>query len=295
MKVFVTGGGGFLGRHLIHKLEESGCEVIAPRSNVCDLTNPTSLVPFNSVKFDRIFHLAAWTQAGDFCLKYPGDQWIINQQINTNVLAWWSKDQPQAKLIAIGTSCAYPEDGPLTEDRYLSGEPTPSLYTYAMTKRMLYQGLRALGQQYGLKWLCVVPSTLYGPGYLSEGKQLHFIYDLIRKIGDASRGGDPPVLWGDGYQRRELIHVEDFVRDTLNLASISSNELYNVGLGVDYSIREFAVMISEIFGFPPEQIVYDTNAYVGARTKNLEITKLRQALGGLERVDIRTSLANLRP
>ena len=187
---------------------------------------------------------------------------IINQQINTNVLAWWSKDQPQAKLITIGTSCAYPEDGPLTEDRYLSGEPTPSLYTYAMTKRMLYQGLRALGQQYGLKWLCVVPSTLYGPGYHSEGKQLHFIYDLVRKIGDASRGGDPPVLWGDGYQRRELIHVEDFVRDMLILTGGVSNELFNIGAGRDHSIKEFARLIAEAVGYDEKQIQYDVDAYV---------------------------------
>lgn len=293
MKVFVTGGGGFLGRHLIPKLEETGCEVIAPRSKVCDLTNPTSLVPFNSAKFDQIFHLAAWTQAGDFCLKYPGDQWIINQQINTNVLTWWSKDQPQAKLIAIGTSCAYPEEGPLTEDRYLSGEPTPSLYTYAMTKRMLYQGLRALGQQYGLKWLCVVPSTLYGPGYHSEGKQLHFIYDLVRKIGDASRGGDPPVLWGDGYQRRELIHVEDFVRDMLILTGGVSNELFNIGAGRDHSIKEFARLIAEAVGYDEKQIQYDVDAYVGASSKFLVVEKLTRELGSIRRRDLRTELEQL--
>lgn len=293
MKVFVTGGGGFLGRHLVPKLEETGCEVIAPRSKVCDLTDTTSLAPFNSVKFDRIFHLAAWTQAGDFCLKYPGDQWIINQQINTNVLAWWSKHQPQAKLIAIGTSCAYPEEGILTEDRYLDGEPTPSLYTYAMTKRMFYQGLRALGQQYGLKWLCVVPSTLYGPGYHSEGKQLHFIYDLVRKIGDASRGGDPPVLWGDGYQRRELIHVEDFVRDMLTLTGQVSNELINIGAGQDHSIREFARLIAEAVGYDEKQIQYDVDAYVGASSKFLVVEKLTRELGSIRRRDLRTELKQL--
>ena len=146
-----------------------------------------------------------------FCVKYPGDQWIINQQINTNVLTWWKEQQSTAKMISIGTSCSYPEEGKLTEDRYLEGFPTPSLFTYAMTKRMLYQGMRAIGQQYNLKWLCVVPSTLYGPGYVIDGKQLHFIYDLIRKISDASLTGIRPVLWGDGFQRRELIHVGDFI------------------------------------------------------------------------------------
>jgi GDP-L-fucose synthase len=196
-------------------------------------------------------------------------------------------------LIAIGTSCAYPEEGILTEDRYLDGEPTPSLYTYAMTKRMLYQGLRALGQQYGLKWLCVVPSTLYGPGYHSDGKQLHFIYDLIRKIGDASRRGEPPVLWGDGYQRRELIHVEDFVRDMLSLTERISGELFNIGAGADYAIREFAALIAKEVNYESSLIQYDTHAYVGSMAKFLDITKLKNVLKVIERIDLQKGIVDL--
>jgi GDP-L-fucose synthase len=276
MKVFVTGGSGFLGRHLIPKLKALGYDVVAPNSKQCDLTRQDALEAFNTHKYEKIFHLAAWTQAGDFCLKYPGDQWIINQQINTNLLAWWHQSQPQAKLIAIGTSCAYPEKGPLVEERYMEGEPTPSLYTYAMTKRMLYQGMRALGMQYGLKWLCVVPSTLYGPGYETDGKQLHFIYDLIRKIKNAAQGGDPPVLWGDGYQRRELIHVDDFISDMFKLELNNQERLFNIGAGIDNSIREFAAIIAKTLGYNPQNIIYDENAYVGATSKLLDITKLRR-------------------
>jgi GDP-L-fucose synthase len=158
---------------------------------------------------------------------------------------------------------------------------------------MLYQGLRALGQQYGLKWLCVVPSTLYGPGYHSEGKQLHFIYDLIRKIGDASRGGDPPVLWGDGYQRRELIHVEDFVRDTLIVTGRVSNELINIGAGQDHSIREFARLIAEAVGYDEKQIQYDVDAYVGASSKFLVVEKLTRELGSIRRRDLGKELNQL--
>ena len=129
-----------------------------------------------------IFHLAAWTQAGDFCLRHPGEQWLINQKINTNTLNWWQEDQPQAKLIFMGTSCSYSPDCRLLEDNYMIGEPIESLYTYAMTKRMLLQGARAINQQYGLEYLCTVPSTLYGPGYHTDGRQMHFIFDLVKKI-----------------------------------------------------------------------------------------------------------------
>ena len=83
--------------------------------------------------YDRIYHLAAWTQAGDFCLRHPGEQWLINQRLNTNVLEWWQRCQPQARMICMGTSCAYDPELPLAEEYYLDGVPIESLFTYAMT------------------------------------------------------------------------------------------------------------------------------------------------------------------
>src|SRR5437867_4080808 len=162
MDILVTGATGFLGRMLCARLEAEGHIVVRLDSENCDLTRAEPLTEFNERAYEQIYHLAAWTQAGDFCLYHPGEQWIINQQINTNVLAWWQKHQPQAKLISIGTSCAYDTNLELAEENYLVGTPIESLYTYAMTKRMLYVGLLALHSQFGLKYLYVVPSTLYG-------------------------------------------------------------------------------------------------------------------------------------
>ncbi|HQU43124.1 MAG TPA: NAD-dependent epimerase/dehydratase family protein, partial [Pirellulales bacterium] len=115
MRVLVTGGTGFLGTALCAQLAARGDEVVRLGSKNCDLTGPGSLDAFDGKKYDQIFHLAAWTQAGDFCLSHPGEQWLINQRINTNVLDWWQARQPQAKLIAMGTSCAYPPERPLRE------------------------------------------------------------------------------------------------------------------------------------------------------------------------------------
>ncbi|MEB3174455.1 MAG: NAD-dependent epimerase/dehydratase family protein [Cyanobacteriota bacterium] len=281
MKIFVTGGRGFLGTALCRHLRERGHDVTAPSSKDCDLTQPDGLSQFNAPAFDQIYHLAAWTQAGDFCLYHPGEQWLINQKINTHVLSWWQSRQPQAKLICMGTSCAYSPDLPLEEEHYLTGLPIDSLFTYAFTKRMLYVGLLALHKQFGLNYLCLVPSTLYGADYHTDGRQMHFIFDLIRKIIRGQLYGEPVILWGDGYQSRELVYVGDFVRIAAELAQTVDNDLINIGAGEEFTIRHFAQLICAEVGYPFEKIQFDTSRYVGAKSKCLETAKLRALLPDL--------------
>lgn len=278
MDILVTGATGFLGTTLCSQLEVQGHAVVRLSSKNCDLTHADSLRAFNDQKYDQIYHLAAWTQAGDFCLTHPGEQWIINQQINSSVLAWWQRHQPQAKLISIGTSCSYDPGLELKEENYLVGTPIESLYTYAMTKRMLYIGQLALHKQYGLRYITAVPSTLYGPGYHLDGRQMHFIFDLMRKIIRGKLFGEPVVLWGDGYQKRELVFVDDFVRILLKISNEFENNLVNIGAGEEFTIRHFAEIICDKVGYNFHAIVFDTNRYVGAKSKCLNVEKLKKMI-----------------
>jgi GDP-L-fucose synthase len=291
MKILVTGATGFLGTALCRRLGQQGHEIVQLHSRNCDLRHGESLRPFSNVAYDQIYHLAAWTQAGDFCLSHSGEQWIINQQINTHVLAWWQKCQPQAKFICMGTSCAYAPGSELVEENYLVGLPIESLFTYAMTKRMLYIGLLALQKQFGLKHLCLVPSTLYGPGYHTDGRQMHFIFDLIRKILRGKFHGEPVVLWGDGHQTRDLVYVEDFVSLALQLAGTCENDLINIGAGQEFSIRHFARLICERVGYDFDSIQFDTSRYVGARSKCLSTRKLLSLIPDPQLTPLETGLA----
>jgi GDP-L-fucose synthase len=290
MKILVTGASGFLGSALCPYLEKEGHQLVRLNSRKADLRKADSLDFLKGEKFEQIFHLAAWTQAGDFCLYHAGEQWIINQEINTNVLAWWQKEQSQAKMIAMGTSCAYAPEHELKEENYLEGTPIESLFTYAHTKRMLHIGLLALNKQFNMRYLTLVPSTLYGPGYHTDTRQLHFIFDLIRKIVRGKMYGEPVVLWGDGQQKRELVYIDDFVRIMVDLSRTVDNDLVNIGAGEEFSIRHFAKLICENVGYDFNQVQFDTAKYVGAKSKCLRTGKVKQLLPGIKLTPLKEGL-----
>jgi GDP-L-fucose synthase len=156
-----------------------------------------------------------------------------------------------------------------------------------MTKRMLLVGMQALASQYGLQYVYLIPNTLYGPGYHTDGRQMHFIFDLIRKVLRAREHGDPVVLWGDGHQKRELVYIDDFVQAMLDLTERVDNDLINIGAGEEHSIREFVAEICTQVGYPLDAIQYDTARYVGATSKCLDTAKIRALLPGY----LRTPLA----
>jgi GDP-L-fucose synthase len=278
-KVLITGLTGYLGRHLKKHIDELGWEIFISNSKVANLMDDKNLHVYNDVKFDYIFHLAAHTKAGDYCLYHKGDQFEINQTINTNILKYWRTMQPQAKMVAMGTSCSYSPDIPMTEDNYLLGEPEKGLYTYAMTKRMLFVGLKSYAEQFGLKYIYYVPSTLYGVDFDLDDS--HFIFDLIKKIYSGKTDDTKVELWGNGYQKRELIYVDDAIKiimDTLHL----ENEIINLGSGEEHSIRDFAKVICNYVGYNEEKIIYDTSKYVGVLSKKIVTNKLFTILNSFE-------------
>ncbi len=292
MKILVTGATGFLGRHLGERLIDEGHETVELGSQQCDLTIPGSLEEvLGEEKFDEIFHLASWTRAGNYCAEHPGSQWIKNQKIDTNVLDWWQSFQPEAKMITIGSSCAYDPDLPLTEENYLKGTPTPQFLGYGYSKRMLYVGLSSLAKEEGLEGMHFIPSTLYGPEYHTDGRPMHFIYDLMRKTLRAKHLGEDLVLWGDGSQTREIMHVNDFIEAMLTINSASKNQLVNVGSKRKHAIREFAEMICDEVGYDFGKVQYDTSKPSGAKSKYLVLDKMDSLVGeGYREKDLREGI-----
>jgi len=274
-KVLITGSNGFLGKLLTEKLKKNNFNVYEANSDNANLLDINQLFYlFSEIKFDYIFHLAVKTAAGGYCQTHPGEQFLINQLMNTNILRYWYEEQKQAKFITFGSSCGYDDNIQKVEINYKKGGVETDYEVYGMVKRMLLIGLEALNKEFNMKYIYFIPSTIYGENYELTDK--HFIFDLIRKICDAKYTNiEPVVLWGDGEQRRELIYIHDAINIIINnsMSGNKINELMNLSTGKDYSIKEYAQMICNIVDYDFNKIKFDTSQFVGAKVKQIENTK----------------------
>lgn len=298
-KILITGSSGFLGRQLTKTLIDIGHTVVAPSSSEINLIEPSALNKLDA-DFDVIFHLASWTRAGAFCRERSGEQWIVNEKINLNVLDYWMKCSENCHLISFGTSVGYSDGGnEKAEQDYLIGDPIPDYYGYSTTKRSLLYGQICINKQYKRPFSHFMPSTIYGPGYHVDGRDLHFIYDIARKILKNKYFSDEIVLWGNGHQSRELIFIDDVLSVLVEAMNNPLNTYINVGSGNSITIRDAAKTICEIVGVDDSVIKYDENAFVGVKAKVLDTSKLDKYFPARQKTSfsegIRTTLSWLEP
>ena len=277
--ILITGGTGFLGKNIVPLLESRGAHVTATGRdyNLADYSQAEKL--FTLKKYDLIIHAAAFQGAGDFPLRYPADQFMINNLIHTHALHMWKEHQPQATLIGIGSTCSYPGNlTVLSEEDYFTGPLHESVETYGLTKCVLQKGIEAYKKQYNLKGTTVVFATLYGPHDEFDLEKSHVVSALVKKFCDAKEHGTPEVeIWGDGTQTRELIYVEDQINGLLATCEYEG-DLINIGTGIETSIRDLAETIGRLVDFQGT-IFYNTDRFVGVKRKVLDISKSKNLYG----------------
>ena len=288
-RVLVTGGGGFLGSHLVERLEHDGHDVFVARKVDYDLTRqPDVAALFRDARPELVFHLAAEVGGIGANRANPGRYWYANTVMGAHVLEE-ARLAGVEKLVLAGTVCAYPKFAPVPfqEQTLWDGYPEETNAPYGVAKKSVLVGGQGYRDQYGLNAIFLLPANLYGPRDNFHPTNAHVIADLIRKM---ESDADEVVLWGDGSPTREFLYVEDCVEGFLLAAErYDGREPVNLGAGKEISIRELAELVQDVVGFEG-RIEWDTSMPNGQPRRSIDASRARELFGFEARTPLREGL-----
>jgi GDP-L-fucose synthase len=286
-RVCVTGGSGFLGRHVVAALAAHGCrDVVVPRRSEYDLRDAAATARlFADTRPTVVIHLAAVVGGIGANRAHPGSFFHDNAMMGLHVVEQ-ARQAGVRKLTCVGTVCAYPKHTavPFREDDLWNGYPEETNAPYGLAKKMLLVQLQAYRQEYGFPGIYLLPVNLYGPHDRSDPETSHVIPALIRKCCDArDAGASAIVCWGDGSATREFLYVEDAAEGiVLATERYDDPEPVNLGSGVDISIRDLAAAIARETGFSGD-ILWDTTQPNGQPRRRLDTSRARERFGFVAR------------
>jgi GDP-L-fucose synthase len=279
MKVFLTGGRGMLGRHLMTELELLGHQVVAPNSSELDLRDSLATSTFiERTAPEAVIHTAAVVGGIQANIDGGGRFLTENLEIDHSVI-FGAKNLGVKNFIYIGSSCMYPANRmePLQISDILSGPLEPTNASYALAKISGAKAVEAFDSVEGFNWKTLIASNLYGPGDHFEPGRSHLLAAIISKVQAAKEEKLAQiVMWGDGKVRREFTYVIDFAKwvggSISNLQNFPS--LMNVGCGDDFTVQEFYEMVMRELGFEGE-LVADLSKPNGNRRKLMDSSVAR--------------------
>ena len=294
-RVVVTGGAGFLGRHVVQGLQKRECRhIFIPRKKDYDLRKVSSIKTLlKKTKPDIVIHLAAVVGGIGANRDKPGtffyDNLIMGAQLMEQARVFKVK-----KFVAIGTICAYPKftKVPFKEEHLWEGYPEETNAPYGLAKKMLLVQSQAYREQYGFNSIFLLPVNLYGPGDNFYPQSFsHVIPALIKKCCDAKeKGSKSIVVWGTGKPTREFLYVEDAARAIVMAAEqYNKTDPVNIGSGFEISIKELAALVVKMVGFKGK-IIWDILKPDGQPRRRLDVTRAEKEFGFKARVKFREGL-----
>jgi GDP-L-fucose synthase len=277
-RILVTGGGGFLGSHLVERLRAGGEDPFVARRADYDLTRWDDAARlFADADPELVFHLAAEVGGIGANRANPGRYWYANLMMGAHVLEL-ARQHGTAKVVLAGTVCAYPKHAPVPfrEDELWNGYPEETNAPYGVAKKSILVGAQSYREQYGTDAIFLLPANLYGPRDNFHETNAHVIADLIRKM---HASPEAVVLWGDGSPTREFLFVEDAAEAFVLAAErYDGGEPVNVGAGKEISIRELAELVAELSDFKGE-MRWDESMPNGQPRRSLDASRAKELFG----------------
>jgi GDP-L-fucose synthase len=294
-RILITGGRGFLGRHLRARLLARGipdAAIAAPSRDERDLLRLEDCRAACAGR-DVVFHLAARVGGIAFNLREPARIFYENSVMNAQVLEA-ARASGVSRFVATGSVCAYPKETPIPtrEEHLYAGPPEESNLAYGLTKRMLHAQVAAFRAQYGMSAVYVLPANLYGPGDNFDPEDSHVIPGLIRRFTEAADAGAPSVsAWGDGLSTREFLYAADCAEAMVRAAE-RYDEAAPLNLSSDREIRvrDLAGIIAGLCGFRGT-IEWDALRPSGQRRRHYDASRSVALLGPYATTSLEQGLA----
>lgn len=282
-RVVVTGGAGFLGKHLVKRIERTGCRnIFVPTHREYDLTREDAIERmFHDYRPEVLIHLAAVVGGIGANRANPGRFFYDNAIMGIRLIEG-ARAYGVEKTVVLGTICAYPKFTPIpfAEEDLWNGYPEETNAPYGLAKKMLLVQCQSYRAQYGMNSVFLLPVNLYGPGDNFDLESSHVIPALIRKCIEALEAGrNEIVLWGNGDPTREFLYVEDAAEGiVLATERYDNSEPVNLGSGMEISIRDLATTIAAMTGFTG-RILWDTNRPNGQPCRCLDVSRAEREFG----------------
>ena len=281
-RIAVTGGSGFLGRHLAAELRGHGAGVDALSHHDYDLLHRDQIDRMLTERRpDAVVHLAGVIGGIGANQADPGRFFYENALMGIELLEA-CRVAGIAKVLVAGTVCSYPAFAPVPfrEETLWDGYPEPTNAPYGLAKKMLLVQAQAYREQYGANVVYLLPVNLYGPGDNFDLGTSHVIPAMIRRFVEArERGADRVMLWGDGSPTREFLHVRDAARAfRLALEGYDGDEPVNVGSGEEISIAGLAQLVAAAVGYDGA-IAWDTTRPNGQARRRLDVSRAEALMG----------------
>ena len=295
-KIYISGHRGMVGSAIIRNLESKGYNnLIFRTSSELDLRDNKAVESFFKQEKPEYVFMAAAKVGGILAnQEKKADFFYDNMAIEMNIIHN-SHLSGVKKLLFLGSSCIYPKfaEQPIKEECLMTGKLEPTNDAYAVAKIAGIQMCKSYYEQYGLKYIAVMPCNLFGPGDNFDTKTSHVLPALLRKVVEAKERGDKEItMWGTGEPMREFLYVDDVGEACVFLMkSEVENELFNLGMGEDIKIKDLLKLICEIVGFGGE-IKHDLTKPDGTPKKLLDVSKLH-ALGWNHKVSLKEGIENL--